>query len=186
MVILFILLVAILTVLLITIVPLKYYVNLDVEGKERWEVRLKVSVGGLTFKREIFHIPNYNSKKKWNWQSLDSISFLKAIRIKKISCYIRYGFDDPFITGIAAGLMWNVVAFTFVILSLYFDIDSSDLYVDLKPDFSGQKPLELHLESIMSMRIGHIITAGLFLWRSRFRQKIRRSERKWMDILLKI
>jgi hypothetical protein len=161
-------------------------VNLDVEEKERWEVRLKVSVGGLTFKRGIFYIPYNNSKKKWNWQSLDLISFLKEIKIKKISCYVRYGFHDPLITGLSAGLMWNIAAFTFVILSLYYDIDSSEVYVDLKPDFSGQKPLELHLESIMSMRIGHIITAGLFLWRSRFRQKIRRSERKWMDILLKI
>ncbi|KXG74132.1 hypothetical protein AN618_24070 [Fervidicola ferrireducens] len=180
-----ILLVAILTVLLIALVPVKYYVNLDVEGKEKWEVCLKVSVGGLIFKREVFHIPNNKSKKKWNWQSLDSISFLKAIRIKKISCYIKYGFNDPFVTGITAGLMWNVLAFAFVILSLFFTIDGSDLCIDLRPDFSGYKPFELHFESIMSMRIGHIITAGLSMWGSRFKQKIRGSERTWMDILLK-
>lgn len=181
----FVLLVVVITIFLIGLVPVTYYVNLYVEGKGKLKICLKVSVMGLTFVRENLSIPNFTGRKTPNEELLNLIYFFKAIRIKRISCYIKYGFNDPFVTGITAGLMWNVVVFAFGILSLFFNIDSSDLCVDLRPDFSGYKPLELHFESIMSMRIGHIITAGLSPWRSRFKQKIRGSERTWKDILLK-
>lgn len=168
-----ILLVLILVILLIALIPVKIYLIFYIKAEKEWGLVLKVKVAGHTIKKVKFDNP-FGGSGNLGWQPM----FLKSVAVERISIYFKYGFDDPFLTGIAAGLMWNIAVFASGILSLFFDQDGPVFCVDLKPDFSGYRPLELHFESIMSTRIGHIIIA-------RLPQKNRRSEGKWTDILSK-
>ncbi|WP_425358477.1 DUF2953 domain-containing protein [Thermosediminibacter oceani] len=96
---------------------------------------------------------------------------------------MKYGFGDPALTGISAGMIWGLAHF---VLYRFFGLYNSCFSLDIQPDFNENPTTELYLESIINARIGHIIIAGLLLLTSRLKHKKGEGAKaRWTDILLK-
>ncbi|HEY8361847.1 MAG TPA: DUF2953 domain-containing protein [Tissierellaceae bacterium] len=180
----FILFVIGITAILILLTPVSYHINLCWEGPKKGNIHVKVSIIGLTLLKRTLPFSPLTGDKSTRPSLLNLVSIYKFVKIKKLSLSIKFGFNDPAVTGILTGTVWGVAFFILGILGRYVDLSSSYFSLDIIPDFSGNKPAELHFESIINMRIGHIIIAGLLLLKSRL-QKSEGAKARWKDIQLK-
>ncbi|TYP59889.1 DUF2953 domain-containing protein [Thermosediminibacter litoriperuensis] len=179
-----------LTVLLIVLIPVSYNITFSWKDSQK-RIYIKISILGLIVIQRNSLISSDAgegaAKTTSNNYSMTSQRLLRYIfkiaKIKKISLRIKYGFGDPALTGISAGMIWGLAYF---VLYRLFNLYNSCLSLDIQPDFSENPTTELYLESIINTRIGHIIIAGLLLLTSRLEHKKGEGSRaRWTDILLK-
>jgi len=90
--------------------------------------------------------------------------FFKGIRCRHLYWVTEVGFTDPAVTGMAVGTLWACIYY--VISRFYRNVTvvAPTQQVTVVPNFR-QPVLRLDFDCIFSLRIGHIIIAGLaFLW----------------------
>jgi len=89
--------------------------------------------------------------------------FLKTIKINSIDIDIRFGAEDPAIAGIVAGGIWSFIYFILSMMSYYFDFEAISGEVTVLPVFLKTESVQIVFKGIIRVRVGHIITAGLFI-----------------------
>lgn len=88
--------------------------------------------------------------------------FLKSIKIINIDIHIKFGAEDPAISGFIAGGIWSFIYFILSMMSYYFDFERTSAEITVIPVFEKSKSIQIFFTSIIQVRIGHIIIAGLF------------------------
>ena len=102
---------------------------------------------------------------------------INSIKIKDLELKIKYGFSDPAITGISAGILWGSIYFILGIVSKFLNLKHAKIKVDVCPDFANKENIQIKFTGIFQMKIGHIIIAAIvipILWFSsikRFKSK---------------
>lgn len=90
----------------------------------------------------------------------------KHVRCKKLRWVTQIGFSDPAWTGMATGSLWSIKGYLYRNLYQNVQVDFAYPEMIVIPNFQ-QAGLELDFNCIFSLRIGHIIIAGItMLWHS--------------------
>ncbi|MGI6552787.1 MAG: DUF2953 domain-containing protein [Bacillota bacterium] len=90
--------------------------------------------------------------------------FLKNVTCNRLVWATKIGSDDAFLTGYGAGLLWWIKFSLYRLLSRNVKLAFSRPYFQVIPDFE-KRVLDLKLNCIFEVSIGHIIIAGLkTLW----------------------
>ena len=108
-------------------------------------------------------------------RSIQKYLLLKRIPLAKIKIKVVYGSDDAFWTGIIGGAIYSITGSINSIFSSKFRVIEKN--VTIQPVFT-ENVLEIEGLCILSIRLVHIIKAGLFspikLINVKFKNKIRR------------
>jgi len=89
--------------------------------------------------------------------------FLKTIKIDSMDMDIRFGAENPAISGIIAGAIWSFIYFILSMVSYYFDFEARSGKVMVLPVFLTTESAQITFKGIIRVRVGHIIIAGLFI-----------------------
>jgi len=103
--------------------------------------------------------------------------------IIKLSINIAYGTDDAFWTGIMGGYIYSIAGSIDSLLSTKFKLTEKN--ISIQPDFT-RNVFELEVLCILSIRLVHIIRAGLFYLLKLIKEKFKNRIRwwfKWQNIL---
>jgi hypothetical protein len=89
------------------------------------------------------------------------IRFLsKYINVLDLNIDIIFGCENAALTGILAGLAWSVIYLYIRTLSFYLNFDIDNTNVNVTPVFIKHEPLQLDINCIFRLRVGHIIIAS--------------------------
>jgi len=89
----------------------------------------------------------------------------KHINVLDMNINIAFGSENAALTGFLAGQAWSIVYFGLSMLSFYFNFDNSNIKVNVTPVFINYEPIQIDINCIFQLRIGHIIiTSSIVVW----------------------
>jgi hypothetical protein len=88
--------------------------------------------------------------------------FLRTVKLINIRIDIKFGMEDPAISGIIAGGIWGFIYFVLSMMSYYLDFKKSSASIKVITDYKRSKSIQILFTGIFEARIAHIIIAGLF------------------------
>ena len=89
----------------------------------------------------------------------------KYINVIDLSIYIAFGCENAALTGILAGQAWSIVYFGISILTFYLNFDNTNIDINVTPIFIKDEPLQIDINCIFRLRVGHIIIASsIVVW----------------------
>lgn len=101
----------------------------------------------------LFELQNIKSK------------FYRGIHCQSLNWHFEIGFKDPVQTALTVGSLWAIFGSFVARLYRQVSMDTDRPYVQIIPQF--QKPgFSCEIHCIFSLRMGHIIIAGLKLFRT--------------------
>lgn len=94
------------------------------------------------------------------------IRFLsKHIKVLEFSIGITFGGENAALTGILAGQAWSAVYCGLGIASFYLNFDNANIKTNVTPVFTKYEPLQIDIDCIFQLRVGHIIIASsIAIW----------------------
>ncbi len=99
------------------------------------------------------------------------------IKVSKIDINMRFGYENPALTGIVAGQVWGIIFFVLSLISNYLNFKDASIKVNVIPTFLQRDTIEFYCEGIITLRVVHIIIASLLLITAYFSVK-RKSTNK--------
>jgi len=97
-----------------------------------------------------------------SFKKLVNIS-LNKIKLIYFNIDITFGHENPAVTGVLVGHMWSIIFQSLGLLSFYFDIKGADINARVRPDFFEYKPIQMEINCIFHIRVGHIIIASFLI-----------------------
>ncbi|AZR72327.1 hypothetical protein BBF96_02320 [Anoxybacter fermentans] len=133
-----------------------------------------------TFRKEDRHNKEVRMENVVVYRVLGMLGMGLRGDCRKLVWHTYFGFPDAAVTGIATGLIWAGKSIFLDLLSLVCNM-KTDPQISVTPHF--EKPgLEMRFESIFSIRIGNIMIAGLKIFLSEYK---RRVKSRWPTIQLR-
>mgnify|MGYP002410142692 CR=1 FL=1 len=91
------------------------------------------------------------------------IRFLsKHINVLYFSINITFGSEDAALTGFLAGQVWSIIYVGLSTVSFYLNFDNTNIKINVIPVFTKHEPLQIDINCIFQLRVGHIIIASFF------------------------
>lgn len=88
--------------------------------------------------------------------------FLRTVKLINIHIDIKFGMENPAISGIIAGGIWSFIYFVLSMMSYYLDFKKTSASIKVITDYEKSKSIQILFTGIFEVRIAHIIIAGLF------------------------
>jgi len=88
---------------------------------------------------------------------------INKIKITYLNIDVTFGSENAALTGFLAGQIWSLIYQGLSLFSLYFSFENAKIKTNVRPDFLKNKHIQININCIFQLRVGHIIIASFIV-----------------------